>query len=62
MFHSNLRSFVMSAKHVGALVQIDAVQQNKMYGKKILCRALVLLIENLYWTISILNEDFGTKC
>ena len=31
-------------------------------GNFFLCRALVLLTENLYWTISILNDDFGTKC
>ena len=52
----------MSPKHVGALVHLDSGTNFKMYGKKILCRALVLLTENLYWTISILNDDFGTKC
>ena len=31
-------------------------------GNFFLCRALVLLTENLYWAISILNDDFGTKC
>ena len=31
-------------------------------GNFFLCRALVLLTENLYWAISILNDNFGTKC
>ena len=33
MSHSNLRTFMMSPKHVGALVHLDSGTNFKMYGE-----------------------------
>ena len=46
--HSNLRSFMMSAKHVGALVHLKFGTNFKMYGEKMFSMGIRALIGNLY--------------